>query len=68
MTIKGIEKAGQIDSYFEQYQRDESHPTLVLLHGFLSSSFSYRKLIPYLTNRFNVIAIDFPIWKKWENI
>ena len=24
MTIKGIEKVGQIDIYFEQYQRDES--------------------------------------------
>ncbi len=64
MTIKGIEKVGQIDIYFEQYQRDESHPTLVLLHGFLSSSFSYRKLIPYLTNHFNVIAIDLPPFGK----
>ncbi len=60
MTIKGIEKVGQIDIYFEQYQTDESRPTLVLLHGFLSSTFSYRKLIPYLTNHFNVIALDLP--------
>ena len=66
MTIKGIEKIGQIDIYFEQYQRDESHPTLVLLHGYLSSSFCYRKLIPYLKNQFNIIAIRFTsIWTKW---
>ena len=60
MTIKGIEKIGQIDIYFEQYQSEQSHPTLVLLHGYLSSSFCYRKLIPYLKNQFNIIAVDLP--------
>lgn len=64
MTKIGIEKIGQIDIYFEHYQSDASYPTLVLLHGFLSSSFSYRKLIPYLTNRFNVIALDLPPFGK----
>ena len=60
MTIKGIERIGKMDIYFEQYQINPSNPTLVLLHGYLSSSFCYRKLIPYLTNQFNVIAVDLP--------
>ena len=64
MTIKGIERVGNMDIYFEQYQMDPSHPTLVLLHGYLSSSFCYRKLIPYLTNQFNVIALDLPPFGK----
>lgn len=64
MTIKGIEKIGQIDIYFEQYQVDQSQPTLVLLHGYLSSSFCYRKLIPYLTKHFNVITVDLPPFGK----
>ncbi len=35
-------------------------PTLVLLHGFPSSSHVYRNLIPALADRFHVIAPDYP--------
>ncbi|MBK5443767.1 alpha/beta fold hydrolase [Peribacillus sp. TH24] len=59
-TIKGIEQVGNIDIYFEYDQINDSFPTLVLLHGFLSSSFSFRKLVPYLIQDFNVISIDLP--------
>ncbi|MFE4351928.1 alpha/beta fold hydrolase [Peribacillus butanolivorans] len=59
-TIKGIEQVGNIDIYFEYNQINDSFPTLVLLHGFLSSSFSFRKLVPYLIQDFNVISIDLP--------
>jgi len=60
MEIKGIETVGNIDIYFEQYRSNSSHQTIILLHGFLSSSFSYRKLIPYLTSDFNIITVDLP--------
>lgn len=38
---------------------DPSAPTLVLLHGFPSSSFMFRNLIPRLADRMHVIAPDF---------
>ncbi len=37
-----------------------SHPKLVLLHGFPSSSHQYRNLIPALADRFHVISPDYP--------
>lgn len=36
-----------------------SKPTIVLLHGFPSSSHTYRELIPLLSGRFHVIAPDY---------
>ncbi len=38
---------------------DPSLPTLILLHGFPSSSFMFRSLIPLLDDRFHVIAPDY---------
>ncbi|MEO6803571.1 MAG: alpha/beta fold hydrolase [Granulicella sp.] len=35
-------------------------PVLLLLHGFPTSSFQYRELIPQLADRFRVIAPDLP--------
>ena len=37
-----------------------SAPTLVLLHGFPSSSHMYRNLIPALAGRYHLIAPDYP--------
>jgi pimeloyl-ACP methyl ester carboxylesterase len=37
-----------------------SLPTLVLLHGFPSSSFAFRDLIPRLSSHFHVLAPDYP--------
>jgi pimeloyl-ACP methyl ester carboxylesterase len=39
---------------------DASKPTIVLLHGFPSSSFEFHDLIPRLGERFHVIAPDYP--------
>jgi pimeloyl-ACP methyl ester carboxylesterase len=39
---------------------DPSHPKLVLLHGWPSSSHQYRDLIPKLSSRLHVIAPDYP--------
>jgi pimeloyl-ACP methyl ester carboxylesterase len=38
---------------------DATHPTIVLLHGFPTSSHMYRDLIPQLADRFHVIAPDY---------
>lgn len=39
---------------------DHAKPTLLLLHGFPSSSHEFRDLIPLLADRFHVIAPDYP--------
>jgi len=39
---------------------DPTSPKLVLLHGWPSSSHQYRNLIPALSQRFHVIAPDYP--------
>ncbi|QSI30145.1 alpha/beta fold hydrolase [Variovorax sp. RKNM96] len=39
---------------------DRSCPTLLLLHGFPSSSHMFRDLIPLLADRFHVVAPDLP--------
>src|SRR5260370_13463436 len=39
---------------------DPSKPTIVLLHGFPSSSYQFHDLIPRLEDRFHVIAPDYP--------
>ena len=33
---------------------------VVLVHGWASSSFSWRRVIPHLSQRFRVIALDLP--------
>lgn len=57
-TINGI------DLYYEHYVHPDSVETLVLLHGFLSSSFSFRHLIPLLKEDYNVISVDLPPFGK----
>lgn len=36
------------------------NPTVLLLHGFPTSSHMFRNLIPHLSDRFHVVAPDFP--------
>ena len=38
---------------------DPARPTIVLLHGFPSSSHTYRDLIPMLSGRYHVLAPDY---------
>jgi len=45
---------------FYREARDRSQPTIVLLHGFPSSSYQFHDLIPRLADRFHVIAPDYP--------
>lgn len=39
---------------------DPSRPTLLLLHGFSSSSHMFRDLIPLLSDRYHLVAPDYP--------
>ena len=39
---------------------DKKKPTILLLHGFPTSSFMFRNLIPKLANNYHVIAPDYP--------
>ena len=50
----------EIDSVklFYREAGDQSNPTIVLLHGYPSSSHSYRNLIPMLATHYHVIAPD----------
>ncbi|MEG5049745.1 MULTISPECIES: alpha/beta hydrolase [unclassified Microcoleus] len=37
-----------------------SNPTILLLHGFPTSSHMFRNLIPALSDRFHLVALDYP--------
>ena len=39
---------------------DPKHPTILLLHGFPTSSHMFRDLIPLLSDRFHLVALDYP--------
>ena len=47
-------------SVFYRRAGDPTKPTLLLLHGFPSSSHMFRDLIPMLADRFHLIAPDIP--------
>jgi pimeloyl-ACP methyl ester carboxylesterase len=57
-----------INIHFEMYHDEASKhkPTIVLIHGFLSSTFSFRRLIPLLAKEYRVIALDLPPFGKSE--
>ncbi len=39
---------------------DKTKPTILLLHGFPTSSFMFRDLIPQLADKFHLVAPDYP--------
>lgn len=53
ITVDGI------DTFYRQAGSDES-PVLLLPHGYPASSFAYRRLLPALSDRWRLIAPDFP--------
>ena len=58
MTFKTADVVGL--RLFYREAGDPSRPTIVLLHGFPSSSHQFHDLIPRLADRFHVIAPDYP--------
>ena len=53
LSVQGIE-------IFYREAGDPSSPTILLLHGFPTSSHMYRDLIPLLADRYHLIAPDYP--------
>jgi pimeloyl-ACP methyl ester carboxylesterase len=62
--FEGHQTVNGIDIYYERYPNTHSNETIVLLHGFLSSTFSYRRLIPFLNQDYQVISVDLPPFGK----
>lgn len=58
--FKGHQHINGNDIYYEYYRKDVSVKTLVLIHGFLSSTFSFRRLIPFLLEEYNILSVDLP--------
>ena len=52
-TVEGVE-------VFYREAGRAADPTVLLLHGFPTSSFMFRELIPRLADRYHVIAPDLP--------
>ncbi len=57
-TVHGVEADGV--RMFYRSAGDVAAPVLLLLHGFPTSSFMFRELIPRLADQFRVIAPDLP--------
>ncbi|MEC1292339.1 alpha/beta fold hydrolase [Bacillus mojavensis] len=58
-------KVGGVNVYYEHYQ-NPGKQTIVCVHGFLSSAFSFRKLIPLLRDQYDIIALDLPPFGQSE--
>ena len=56
--VRTVEADGVEVFYREAGPKDAS--TILLLHGFPSSSFQYRNLIPALAHKYHVVAPDLP--------
>lgn len=52
-------KVGEVEVFYRE-AGDPKNPTLLLLHGFPSSSHMFRGLIPLLADRYHIIAPDLP--------
>ncbi len=62
-TVQVQVKTIKVDDGIEVFYREAgspSAPTVLLLHGYPTSSFQYRNLIPRLAVRYHVVAPDLP--------
>ena len=59
-----VREINGIDLYYEHYQNRTATKTLFFIHGFLSSSFSFRYVIPELMDSFEIVSVDFPPFGK----
>ena len=53
LNVEGLE-------IFYREAGSRNSPTVLLLHGFPSSSHMFRNLIPMLADKYHVVAPDFP--------
>jgi pimeloyl-ACP methyl ester carboxylesterase len=60
-TVEGVEEGSAIINGLRwRYLRAGSGPTLLLVHGFMGYSFSWRFLMSELARHFSVYAVDLP--------
>jgi pimeloyl-ACP methyl ester carboxylesterase len=68
MSINGLNqtyiRVNGINLYCEYILNDK--PPILLIHGFASSTYTFRRIIPLLQNQFSIIAIDLPGFGKSE--
>lgn len=62
--VVDVKEVNGINVYYEFHRSSSANKTMVLIHGFLSSSFSFRRLTPFLNKDFNVLLVDFPPFGK----
>jgi len=60
----GYQQVNNIKVYYEFYPHHTSKKTFVLLHGFLSSTFTFRHLISLMKNEYQVLSVDLPPFGK----
>ncbi|MEH7096274.1 alpha/beta fold hydrolase [Neobacillus vireti] len=65
-SFTGYQTVNNIKVYYEFYPHQTANKTFVLLHGFLSSTFTFRHLISLLKKDFQVLSIDLPPFGKSE--
>ena len=63
-VLSGHQSVNNINVYYEFYPNRASDKTVILLHGFLSSTFTFRHLIPLLNQEFQVLSVDLPPFGK----
>jgi pimeloyl-ACP methyl ester carboxylesterase len=59
MTVHKTVKVDGLDIFYREAGREDA-PTLLLLHGFPTSSQMFRNLIPALADKFHLVAPDYP--------
>lgn len=68
MAFNGLSQTyiniGEMNLYCEYKLSDK--PPILLIHGFASSSYTFRKIIPLLEKQYSVIAVDLPGFGKSE--
>ena len=57
-------KVDNINLYCEYLLNDK--PPILLIHGFASSTYTFRRIIPLLQKKFSIIAVDLPGFGKSE--
>ncbi|WP_243299801.1 alpha/beta fold hydrolase [Bacillus litorisediminis] len=62
--VGAIQQINGTELYYEYHQNEDSEETILLIHGFLSSSFSFRQLVPLLKKEYSVISVDIPPFGK----
>ncbi|MED3562052.1 alpha/beta hydrolase [Bacillus xiapuensis] len=63
-VLAGHQQVNNINVYYEFYPKSTTDNTVILLHGFLSSTFTFRHLIPLLKQDYQVLSVDLPPFGK----